>query len=137
MQNGWINLIGTTRINMVWLKKSWVWLKKNWKYVVTFGVPIFLSMIMNLIRSNRSLEKKVELKEQELELEKSATELENQLIDTAEQAKLDAIKKVLDEHKETLAALAVEERKRIESIGSAEEATEALQRKLEQLDKSQ
>ena len=46
---------------MIWLSKTWDWLKKNWKYVVTFGIPVLLSFIAGLLRSNRSLEKKVEL----------------------------------------------------------------------------
>ena len=46
---------------MIWLSKTWGWLKKNWKYVVTFGIPVLLSFIAGLLRSNRSLEKKVEL----------------------------------------------------------------------------
>ena len=48
---------------MVWLSKTWEWLKKNWKYVVTFGIPVLLSFIAGLLRSNRSLEKKVELEQ--------------------------------------------------------------------------
>ena len=58
----------TTRIHidMAWLSKTWEWFKKNWKYVVTFGIPVLLSFIAGLLRSNRSLEKKEMEEEDEM-----------------------------------------------------------------------
>ena len=67
-------------IKMVWLSKIWDWLKKNWKYVVTFGIPVVLSMIMSLIRSNQSLEKKVKLKENEKDIENKARDLQEEML---------------------------------------------------------
>ena len=72
-----------TGIDMVWLSKTWEWLKKNWKYVVTFGIPVLLSFIAGLLRSNRSLEKKVELEQNLRDVDNEANDLETKLKEEA------------------------------------------------------
>lgn len=116
---------------MFW--KAMNWLGDNWKSIALLGIPVILSAILQLIRSNQSLKKKVELKEKEKEIIIEAEALEDELIETAEQAKQAEISKILEEHSSTLAALAKEERLKIESIDTPEEATKALQIKLKQM----
>ena len=68
---------------MIWLSKSWEWIKKNWKYVITFGIPVILSAIVSLIKSNQSLKNKTEFKANEQIINKQASELEAQLLQDA------------------------------------------------------
>lgn len=112
------------------LSKAWEWLKKNWKYVATFGIPVLLSFIAGLLRSNRSLEKKVEMKDKEIEINKEVSDLGEALKDRALEVRDDTINKVIEDHKETLARIAADEQERIESIKSAEDATLAIKEKL-------
>ena len=117
-------------IDMLWLKKTWDWVKKNWKYVVTLGIPVLLSFIAGLLRSNRSLEKKVEL-EQDLRkidneaaaveaLSKEAARIEKEALIAAAEKTHDAL---IHQVKEDMA-------KRIKEIETAEQATEAIKNKL-------
>ena len=115
---------------MGWLEKSWEWLKKNWKYVATFGVPILISFIAGLLRSNRSLEKKVELEQNLRQVDNEANALENQLRQQASDARKEVIEKVIEEHKDTLKAIADDEKEKINSITDAESATAAIKEKL-------
>ena len=115
---------------MIWLKNSWNWIKKNWKYVVTFGVPVLISFILSLIRKNESLENELEMKEQEQKINDEVNELGERLQQEAQSAKDKAIEKVLENHKETLEAIAAEEQERIRSIVDAESATQAIREKL-------
>ena len=82
---------------MIWFKKSWEWLKKNWKYVVTFGIPVLLSFIMSLIRANQSLEKKVELKENEKAIENNARDLQDRMLREANSDLHDRTKDAFDD----------------------------------------
>ena len=133
MQKRWMILVGITiqtDIDMVWLSKSWEWLKKNWKYVATFGIPVLLSFIAGLLRSNRSLEKKVELEQDLREVDNEANALENRLQQQASDTRKEVIEKVIEDHKDTLEAIAEDERNKINSIADAESATAAIKEKL-------
>ena len=116
---------------MFW--KAMNWLGDNWKSIVLLGIPVVISAILQLIRSNQSLRKKVELKEKENQIERDGEALEDKLKEQAEEARRNSIAKILEEHEATLSKLAEEERKQIESIDTPEEATEALRVKLAQM----
>ena len=127
------NIAGITiRIvgNMIWLSKTWEWLKKNWKYVATFGVPVLISFVVSLIRKNDSLENALEMKEQEQKIDDEVAQLGERLQKQAQVTREKTIEKVLENHKETLEAIATEEEQRLTSIVDAESATQAIREKL-------
>ena len=115
---------------MIWLKKSWEWLKKNWKYVATFGIPVILNIVLNVIRSNQSLEKKVELKENENKIEKEAAELQERMLREANEDLHGRTKDAFDDWTEDLDEIR-DSRDKLESeIDTAEKATAAIKEKL-------
>ena len=114
---------------MFW--KAMNWLGDNWKSIALLGVPVLISFIAGLIRKNKSLENKVEMKEKEVEITQEAAELEaikreearvqkEQLLAAAERTH-DAM---IDQVKEDMA-------KRIDEIETAEQATEAIREALQ------
>lgn len=117
---------------MVWLSKTWDWLKKNWKYVVTFGIPVVLSMIMNLIRSNQSLEKKVELKENEKDIENKARDLQERMLREANEDLHGRTKDAFDDWTEDLDEIQDNRRETEREIDTAEKATAAIKEKLDE-----
>ena len=128
-----VTLVGTTirtQIDMVWLSKTWEWLKKNWKYVVTFGIPVIVNIVLNVIRSNQSLEKKVELKENENKVEKEAAELQERMLREANEDLHGRTKDAFDDWTEDLEEIR-DSRDKLESeIDTAEKATAAIKEKL-------
>ena len=119
-----------TSINMVWLSKTWEWLKKNWKYVVTFGIPVLLSFIAGLLRSNRSLEKKVELEQDLREVDNDANELESNLKEEALKLRDESIANADRVHDAMIREIKEDMQKRFDEIDTAEEATAAIKEKL-------
>ena len=119
---------------MIWLKKSWEWLKKNWKYVVTFGIPVVLSMIMSLIRSNQSLEKKVELKENEKDIENKARDLQERMLREANEDLHGRTKDAFDDWSSDLDEIRDSRREMEREINTAEAATAAIKEKLNETD---
>ena len=115
---------------MVWLKKSWEWLKKNWKYVVTFGIPVLLSFVMSIIRSNQSLEKKVELKENEKDIENKARDLQDRMLREANEGLHDRTKDAFDDWSSDLDEIRDSRRQMENEIDTAEKATAAIKEKL-------
>lgn len=111
---------------MIWFKTSWEWLKKNWKYVVTFGIPVLLSFVMGILRSNRSLENKVKLKEKELKLKDDLRDLENKLDSEAASELSSDLADAQRNHDQKLKEIAETKDKNLDSINSAEEATKAI-----------
>jgi len=119
---------------MIWLKKSWEWLKKNWKYVVTFGIPVLLSFVMSIIRSNQSLEKKVELKENEKDIENQARDLQERMLREANEDLHGRTKDAFDDWSADLVEIQDSRREMEREIDTAEKATAAIKEKLNETD---
>jgi len=133
MQTSIVTSVGTTiRIlgNMIWLSKTWEWLKKNWKYVVTFGIPVLLSFIAGLLRSNRSLEKKVELEQDLRDVDNDANELESKLKEEALKLRDESVANADRVHDAMIREIKEDMQKRFDEIDTAEEATAAIKEKL-------
>ena len=125
--------IGTTIrtiIDMVWLSKTWDWLKKNWKYVVTFGIPVLLSFIAGLLRSNRSLEKKVELEQDLRDVDNEANKLESELKEEALKLRDESVANADRVHDAMIREIKEDMQKRFDEIDTPEEATAAIKEKL-------
>ena len=112
----------------------WEWLKKNWKYVVTFGIPVLLSFIAGLIRSNRSLEKKVELEQDLRRVDNEANELESKLKNEALKLRDESIANADRVHDAMIREIKDDMQKRFDEIDTAEEATAAIKEKLNEID---
>ena len=128
-----VTLAGTTIrtiIKMVWLSKTWDWLKKNWKYVVTFGIPVLLSFIAGLLRSNRSLEKKVELEQDLRDVDNEANKLESELKEEALKLRDESVANADRVHDAMIREIKEDMQKRFDEIDTAEEATAAIKEKL-------
>ena len=137
MLNRTVHLVGTTIrtiIDMVWLSKSWDWLKKNWKYVVTFGIPVIVTTLLSLLRSNQSLRKKVELKENEKQIEKEAAELQERMLREANEDLHGRTKDAFDDWTEDLEEIRDSREQMEREINTAEEATAAIKEKLNETD---
>ena len=117
---------------MVWLKESWHWLKKNWKYVVTFGIPMIVTTLLSLLRSNQSLRKKVELKENEKQIEKEAAELQERLLREANEDLHGRTKDAFDDWTEDLEEIRDSREQMEREIDTAEKATAAIKEKLDE-----
>ena len=115
---------------MVWLSKIWEWLKKNWKYVVTFGIPILLSFVANLLRSNQSLEKNVELEKELRDVDNESNELESRLKNEALKLRDESITNADQVHDAMIREIKEDMQKRFNEIETAEQATAAIKEKL-------
>ena len=115
---------------MVWLSKTWDWLKKNWKYVVTFGIPVIATTLLSLLRSNQSLRKKVELKENEKQVEKEAAELQERMLREANEDLHDRTKDAFDDWTEDLEEIQDSREQMEREINTAEKATAAIKERL-------
>ena len=119
---------------MVWLSKTWDWLKKNWKYVVTFGIPVIVTTLLSLLRSNQSLRKKVELKENEKQIEKEAAELQERMLREANEDLHGRTKDAFDDWTEDLDEIRDSREQMEREIDTAEKATAAIKEKLNETD---
>ena len=118
------------KIDMTWLSKTWEWLKKNWKYVVTFGIPMIVTTLLSLLRSNQSLRKKVELKENEKQVEKEAAELQERMLREANEDLHDRTKDAFDDWTKDLEEIRDSREQMEREINTAEKATAAIKEKL-------
>ena len=117
---------------MIWLKKSWEWIKKNWKYVITFGIPVALSFIMGLLRSNRALELKVDMKENEKDIENKDRDLQERILPEANEDLHGRTKDAFDDWTEDLEEIQDSRRETEREIDTAEKATAAIKEKLDE-----
>ena len=115
---------------MIWLKQSWSWLKKNWKYVITFGIPIALSAILNLIRSNQSSEKKLDLKINAHDIDQEANKLQEEMLQEANEDLHTSTQDAFDKWTEDLEEIQGNRRATELEINTAEKATAAIKEKL-------
>ena len=115
---------------MIWIKRTWEWLKKNWKYVVTFGIPVLLSFIASMLRSNRSLERKVELEQDLRSVDNEANDLESKLKEEALRLRDESVANADRVHDAMIREIKEDMQKRFEEIETAEQATTAIKEKL-------
>lgn len=115
---------------MFW--KTLNWIQDNWKTIATLGLPILLSFIVSLLRGNRSLEKKVELKEEENKIERESNELEQAALENALEEKARAVEQANAIHDALVNQVKDDMQKRFEEIQTAEQATEEIQEKLDE-----
>lgn len=115
---------------MIWYRRAWRWLKKHWKYVVTFGIPVMLSAIVSLIKSNQSLKNKTDFKDNEQVINQQASELEAQMLQGANKDFHDNTRVAFDKWTEDMEEIRDNKKATIDSINSAEAATQAIKNKL-------
>ena len=115
---------------MIWFSKTWEWLKKNWKYVVSFGIPVLLSFIAGLLRSNRSLEKKVELEQDLRKVDNESNEIEANLKEEALKLRDESVANANRVHDAMIRQIKEDMQNRFDEIDTPEEATQAIKDKL-------
>ena len=109
---------------MFW--KAMNWLGDNWKSIALLGIPVIISFIAGLMRKNKSLENKVEMKEKEVEITREAAELEATKREEARVQKEELITAAERTHDTMIGQLKEDMAKRIDEIETAEQATEAI-----------
>lgn len=113
---------------MFW--KAINWIGDNWKTIATLGLPILLSFIISLLRGNKSLEKKVELKEKENDIERDSNAIEQAALQHAIDQKAQAVEQANAVHDALINQVKDDMQKRFEEIQTAEQATEEIKEKL-------
>ena len=91
-------------------------------------------MIMSLIRSNQSLEKKVELKENEKDIENKARDLQERMLREANEDLHGRTKDAFDDWSSDLDEIRDSRREMEREINTAEAATAAIKEKLNETD---
>tara|TARA_Y100000034_G_C6646537_1_gene282838 strand:- start:37 stop:387 length:351 start_codon:yes stop_codon:yes gene_type:complete len=115
---------------MLWLKQSWEWLKKNWKNVALLGIPVLVSFIVGILRSNSSLKNKVNTKDKEIDINNEVNELGESLRNDAWTNKEDALSSAHREHDLDMEDIRKRERAHLRLIETPEEATAAIKEKI-------
>jgi hypothetical protein len=115
---------------MVWLKQSWEWIKKNWKNIALLGIPVLISFVIGILRSNSSLKNKVGMKDKEIDINNEVNELGESLKNDAWLNKENALASAHSEHSGDLEEIQNIERSHLRLIDTPEAATEAIKDKL-------
>jgi len=115
---------------MIWLKQSWEWMKKNWKNIALLGIPVLISFIAGILRSNSSLKNKVAMKDKEIDINNEVNELGESLKNDAWLNKEDALSSAHRDHSDDLEEIRNRERAHLKLIETPEEATAAIKDKL-------
>ena len=114
---------------MFW--KAMNWLGDNWKSIALLGIPVLISFVAGLIRKNKSLENKVEMKEKEVEITQEAAELEATKREEARVQKEELLAAAERTHDAMINQVKEDMAKRIDEIETAEQATEAIRETLQ------
>ena len=124
-------MIGTLVTRAFWAK-AWEWCKINWKFLLGVSIPIIISILMRRGNAAKIFRKASEARKQQLEVLQKAHDLESSEKERNQDEFLDAVNKVSDKHEETLKKIAEDEKEALERINSAEKATAAIKKKLEE-----
>tara|TARA_B100001250_G_scaffold372910_1_gene358728 strand:- start:619 stop:981 length:363 start_codon:yes stop_codon:yes gene_type:complete len=113
------------------VKKAWEWCKIHWKFFLGISIPIIVSIILRKGNQAKVYKIAAETKAKELAALESAHLLEQKAKAQAQKEFIDTTSRVLETHKETLKKIEKEERRKKNSITTAEEATLAIKKKLD------
>jgi len=117
---------------MVWFKQSWEWLKKNWKNVALLGIPVLISFVVGILRSNASLKNKVDMKDKEINIDNEVNKLGEALRNDAWANKETELASAHENHKQDLEEIQNQERAHLRLIETPEDATAAIKKRLEE-----
>ena len=93
---------------------------------------MIVTTLLSLLRSNQSLRKKVELKENEKQVEKEAAELQERMLREANEDLHGRTKDAFDDWTEDLEEIQDSRRETEREINTAEKATAAIKEKLDE-----
>ena len=117
---------------LVFWKRVWIWCKVNWKFLVGISIPIILSILLRKGNISSILKKANEAKEEQLKIEREAHGLEASIKADAQKEYLRSVNRITREHEESMELIQKNEKKNIESISTAEDATTALKNALDE-----
>jgi hypothetical protein len=124
--------MGQVTVYWSWLKKLWGWSKIHWKFFLGISIPIAISILVRKGNSIKVYKKATDIRNQQLETLEKVHALEINRKGMAQKEFLDASERILKEHEQALDRIANEEQDTLNEIDSAEKATEAIRRKLEE-----
>ena len=114
-----------------WIK-IWEWCKINWKFILGISIPIVVSILMRKGNVAKIYRIAAETRQKQLKALEKSTTLEADQKQEAQEEFLRSTKEILDTHKEALAKIEDDEKRFISEIDSAEKATDAIKKKLEE-----
>ena len=114
-----------------WIK-IWEWCKINWKFILGISIPIVISILMRKGNVAKIYRIAAETRQKQLKALEKSTTLEADQKQEAQEEFLRSAKEILDTHKEALAKIEDDEKRFISEIDSAEKATDAIKKKLEE-----
>ena len=106
--------------------KVWKWLKKHWKSIMLLGIPVIISWFLGERRTVKSQEEALKLKDEELELQRDILALADELDAQARKERDTDLHLISHDFNRRMARIEEEKRNKIESIDSAEDATNAI-----------
>ena len=112
------------------LKYAWTWIKVNWKFLVGFGIPVIIGILVKGRNDKHVLQKGLEMRKNQLEIEKKAQALEKSRKKAAQENHEEASSKIESEFRAELEKIEADRQSRLEEIKDADTATEALKDKL-------
>ena len=115
-----------------WLKYAWGWCKVNWKFLIGFIIPVVICIIVRNKNEKDILKKGLEFREKNLEIERNAAKLSKDLDKKAREDLEKKKSEIASEHENKMSDIKRNHLRLVKDIDTAEKATEAIKKKLEE-----
>ncbi len=119
-------------LTLTFWKAIWIWCKVNWKFLVGFGIPIVVGILLRKGKQTAILKKGLEFRKNQIDVERKAAGLEKEATIDAVNQHVEENQRIDKDHQEALAKIEEERKKKLEEISSAEKATEEINKRLKE-----
>ena len=117
-------------LTLTFWKSVWIWCKVNWKFLVGFGIPIVVGILLRKNQQTNILKKGLEFRKEQFEIERKAAGIEKAGSDQAVKEYLKENERLESENLKTQEQIEKDRKERLKELSSADKVTEEINDRL-------
>ena len=117
-------------LSITFWKAIWIWCKVNWKFLVGFGIPIVIGIILRKNNQTKILKNALEFRKEQMKIEKEAAGIAENISQEAIQTHLERSQEIRDDHNSELKKIKEETSEKLNDLDTADKVTKEINRRL-------
>jgi len=118
-------------LTLTFWKAIWIWCKVNWKFLVGFGIPVVIGILLRQGKQSAILKKGLEFRKKQIEIERQAAGIEKSATTEAIAQHVEENQRIEVEHLDALDQIEKDRKEKLQDLSSADKVTAEINKRLE------
>jgi hypothetical protein len=118
-------------LTLTFWKAIWIWCKVNWKFLVGFGIPVVIGILLRQGKQSAILKKGLEFRKKQIEIERQAAGIEKSATTEAIAQHAEENQRIEVEHLDALDQIEKDRKEKLQDLSSADKVTAEINKRLE------